>query len=110
LDEYPELLTVNEVADLLRVKPATVYSFRGLVKTRIGNGRGAVRFRKKDVISYINAGVEGGMNSGADHKTQRQRKVGIPALLSWEELQAARVEHEGRSRDSVRGVSQTVGV
>lgn len=89
MDEYPSLLTVSEVAEILRLKPSTVYGLRGLRKTRIGNGRGHVRYRMFDLISYINAGVEPeGVASNASEQTQRYRKMGVPALLSWKELQA----------------------
>ena len=39
LDEYPDLMTKEEVAEVLRFKPSMVHRI-GLKKTRIGNGRG----------------------------------------------------------------------
>jgi hypothetical protein len=92
MDDYPSLLTVSEVADILRLKPSTVYGLKGLRKTRIGNGRGHVRYRKIDIVSYINAGVEPEEGlSDAGEQTQRHRKMGIPTLLSWQELQETSV-------------------
>ncbi len=88
LDDCPDLLTVKEVAEILRLKENTIYRLQGLRKTRIGNGRGMIRYRKKDLISYINAGASEEVKNDAHQKTQRHRKVGLPTLLRWEELQA----------------------
>lgn len=100
LADYPDVLTVDEVATILRLKPNTIYSLKGLRKTRIGNGRGMLRFRKVDVISYINAGVEEEGKGNADHETKRYRDVGISGLISWKEVQTIRVESEGRCTES----------
>jgi hypothetical protein len=51
-------MTKEEVAEILRVKPSMVHRI-GLKKTRIGNGRGKILYRKQDVIHYINSKVEG---------------------------------------------------
>jgi len=57
-----ELLTAREVADLLRVKPVTVYSAadRGLipcVRLWTGRRRSLVRFRREDIEAVIMAGA-----------------------------------------------------
>ena len=51
-----ELLTVKEVAKLLRVSGRIVYQLVGegrLGHHRVGNGRGSVRIRPKDVEDYL---------------------------------------------------------
>lgn len=54
--EMLELLTVQEVSEILRVSPACVYS---LVETgqlpniRIGNGRGTIRIDRQDLVAYV---------------------------------------------------------
>ena len=81
LADYPDLLTVKEVAEILRLRPNTVYSLRGLKKTHIGNGRGMLRFRKIDLISYINAGVEEEVTLDDDQKTERYPEMGLQFLV-----------------------------
>ena len=93
MDDDLELLTVAEVAKILSCKLQTVYSLRGLKRVRVGNGRGIIRFKKKDVISYINSGVEE-IDHDENKKTQRNRQVGVSTLLPWEELQKIRMEYE----------------
>ena len=95
LADYPDLLTVKEVAEILRLKPNTVYSLRGLKRTHIGNGRGMLRFRKIDVISYINTGVEEEITLDENQKTERHPEVGLRDLISWEEIQKERMENTG---------------
>jgi hypothetical protein len=95
LANCPDLLTVKEVAEILRLKPNTVYSLRGLKRTHIGNGRGMLRFRKIDVISYINAGVEEEVTFDENQKTERYPEMGLRDLISWEEIQEERMEHPG---------------
>ena len=95
LANCPDLLTVKEVAEILRLKPNTVYSLKGLRKTHIGNGRGMLRFRKIDLISYINAGVEEEVIVDGNQKTERYPDMGLRSLVSWEEIQKERMEHPG---------------
>ena len=95
LDEYPELMTKEEVAGVLRFKPSMVHRI-GLRKTRIGNGRGIIRYRKQEVVDYINPKVEREeVMKGADKQKERYRKMGVSSLLPWEELQKARPGHTG---------------
>ena len=96
LEEYPDLLTKEEVAKVLRCKPSMVPRLNGLRKTRIGNGRGKIFYRQQDVIDYINSKVEREevMQSASEPK-ERYRKMGVPSLVSWEELQKARVGYAG---------------
>lgn len=54
----PELLTAEEVADLLRVKPSTVYdaAARGILPVlRLWKGkrRTLIRFQRADIESFI---------------------------------------------------------
>ena len=96
LADCPDLLTVKEVAEILRLKPKTVYSLRGLKKTHVGNGLGMLRFRKIDLISYINAGVEERGTPDDNQKTERYPKMGIRDLIPWKEIQEERMEpHTG---------------
>ena len=37
LDKYPDLLTVDQIAEILTLKPQTVYGLRGLKRIRVGN-------------------------------------------------------------------------
>ena len=98
LDEYPGLMTKEEVAQVMRCKPGMVPRLMGLRKTRIGNGRGKVLFRKQDVIEYINSKVEREeVIRGAGESKKRYRKMGLPSLVPWEELQKARLGNTGGS-------------
>ena len=95
LDKYPDLLTVDQIAEILTLKPQTIYELHGLVRIRIGQGRGLIRYRKIDLINYIKSREEEEINLGANQKTERQRKVGVSPLLPWKELQTVRLEHKG---------------
>lgn len=57
-DQPKRLLTVAEVADWLSVSGSLVYQLvdsGNLPVHRIGNGRGAIRFRSEDIESYIDS-------------------------------------------------------
>jgi hypothetical protein len=96
LEEYPDLLTPCEVAEVLRCRESMVHRFNGLKKTRIGNGRGRILYRKQDVTEYINSKVEGEeVIKSADQQKERHRKMGVSSLLPWEELQKARMGYTG---------------
>ena len=96
LDKYPELMTKEEVAEILRVKPGTAPRLKGLKKTRVGNGRGKVLYRKEDVLDYINSKVEKEeVIKSANQQKERYRKMGVPSLISWDELQKARMGQSG---------------
>ena len=98
LENYPDLMTKEEVAQVLRFKPSMVHRI-GLRKTRIGNGRGKILFRKQDVIDYFNSKVEREeVIKSADKQKERYRKMGVSPLVSWEELQKARVGDTGGGR------------
>ncbi|MGA2463586.1 MAG: hypothetical protein ABSH06_04445 [Thermodesulfobacteriota bacterium] len=89
-------MTKEEVAEVLRVKPVTVPRLKGLKKTRVGNGRGRIFYRKQDVVDYINSKVEREeVIEIACKQEERHRKMGVSSLLSWEELQKARLGHAG---------------
>jgi hypothetical protein len=91
LEEYPDLMTKEEVAGVLRCKPSMVHRI-GLKKTRIGNGRGKILYRKQDVKEYIDSKVERKEVIGsADKQKERHRKMGVSSLLPWGELQKARL-------------------
>ena len=93
LDECAELMTKEEVAKILRIRASMVHRI-GLKKTRIGNGRGVIRYRKEDVNEYISSRVEREeVIKSADKQKERYRKMGVSSLLSWEELQKTRVGH-----------------
>ena len=95
LDEYPNLMTKEEVAKVLRFKPSMVHRI-GLRKTRPGNGRGKILYQKQDVISYIESKVEREeVIESADKQKERYRKMGVPSLLPWQELQKTRLGHSG---------------
>jgi hypothetical protein len=97
LDEYEELMTKEEVAKILRIRASMVHRI-GLKKTRIGNGRGVIRFRKEDVNEYINSRIEREeVIKNAHQQKKRYRKMGVSSLVSWEELQKARLGHTGGS-------------
>lgn len=91
LDECPELMTKEEVAETLRIRTSMVHRI-GLKKTRIGNGRGKILYRKQDVVDYINSKVEREeVIESADQQKERYRKMGVSSLLPWKELQKARL-------------------
>lgn len=57
-NQTPRLLTVIEVSDWLSVSASLVYQLVDSGKLpvyRIGNGRGAIRFRPEDIESYLAA-------------------------------------------------------
>lgn len=92
LNQYPDLMTKEEVATVLRCAPSMVYRLIGLRKTRIGNGRGKIVFRREDVIEYINLRVDRREAiEDANKQKERYRKMGVPSLISREELQKARL-------------------
>ena len=48
--------TIKEVADILKVSPATVYQLcaqRKLAHIRVGTGRGTIRIRQEDLDAFI---------------------------------------------------------
>ena len=94
LDKYPDLLTVNQIAEILKVKINMVYGLRGIAKIRIGEGRGLIRYRKIDLINYIKSREEE-VNFDANKKTERHRKGELSDMFSWKEIQAIRVEYQG---------------
>jgi hypothetical protein len=94
LDKYPEILTVNQIAEILKVKINMVYGLRGIAKIRIGQGRGLIRYRKIDLINYIKSREEE-VNFDANQKKERYRKVGLSDMHSWKKIQAIRMEYQG---------------
>jgi hypothetical protein len=95
LDRCEELMTKEEVAKILRIRVSMVHRI-GLKKTRIGKGRGVIRYRIEDVNEYIFSRVEREeVMKGAGQQKERYRKMGVSPLLSWEELQKARLGHAG---------------
>jgi 23S rRNA pseudoU1915 N3-methylase RlmH len=97
LEEYPDLMTKEEVAKYLRrFRPSMVPRLIGLKKARIGNGRGKVLYRKEDVREYVNSKVEREeVIKSADQQKERYRKMGVSSLISREELQKARLGYAG---------------
>ena len=55
LDELPDLLTVREVADILRVSPLTIkrWGKRGKLPAIRINSRGDRRYKKEDIQKFI---------------------------------------------------------
>lgn len=97
LEKFPDLMTKEEAAEVLRCAPSMVPRLKGLKKTRVGNGRGKVLWRKGDLLDYINSRVEEEeVIEGANKQAQRYRKMGVSSIISWEELQKARMEYSGR--------------
>ena len=93
LDKYPDLLTVSQIAEILKVKVNMVYGLCGLVKIRIGKGRGLIRCKKNDLINYIESREEE-VYLNANKKTERYRKVGLSDMLSLKQVQALRLEYQ----------------
>ena len=93
LDTYPDILTVDQLAEILKVKVNMVYRLSGLVKIRIGKGRGLIRYRKIDLINYIRSREEE-VNLDANKKKERYRQVGLSDMLSLKEVQAIWMEHQ----------------
>jgi excisionase family DNA binding protein len=61
LDPSKTLLTVKEVAERLRVCPATAYELirQGKIRSlRVGTNRGVIRVRELDVEEYLSAGTQ----------------------------------------------------
>jgi hypothetical protein len=106
LDTYPDILTVDDIAEILKVKVNTVYRLYGLVKIRIGKGRGLIRYRKSDLINYIKSKEEEVNIVNANQKKERHWKVGVSTLLPRKELQKLCMEYEGRGTEGGRGLSR----
>ncbi len=60
LDDLPPLLTVREVAEILRVSPLTVkrWTKRGRLPAIRINSRGDRRYRKETILYYLGVKVE----------------------------------------------------
>jgi hypothetical protein len=87
---YPDLMNADEVAEILRCSPITVPRLKGLKKTYLYNGRRGVYYFKEDVIAYIEERRNGKeVKEDASKQEKRHRKMGVPSLLSWDELQKA---------------------
>jgi len=98
LDECAALMKKEEVAKILKIRVSMVHRI-GLKKTRIGNGRGVIRYRKEDVNEYISSRVEREeVMKGAGQQKEGYRKMGVSSLLPWEELQKACVGDKGEGR------------
>lgn len=72
------LLTVREVAEVLRVSGSLVYQLieqHRLPVHRVGNGRGSLRVSEVDLAAYIDACREGSLPP-----TQPQRRVRLNNL------------------------------
>ena len=59
-DHLPDLLTVAETAEFLRMTPGAIYNLRykgekpGSLGLKFGEGRGSrLRFRKADLLDYL---------------------------------------------------------
>ena len=60
-EQSKRLLTVGDVAEWLNVSGSLVYQLveaRKIPVCRIGNGRGAIRFRPEDIEAYIASCVD----------------------------------------------------
>jgi hypothetical protein len=91
LDTYPEILTVNQIAEILGVTVNTVYGMPDLAKIRIGKGRGVFRCKKTDLIDCIESRKEEVNIVNANQKKERHGKMGVSTLLPWKELQKLQV-------------------
>lgn len=62
LDEMPDLLTVREVAEILRVSPLTIkrWGKRGKLPAIRINSRGDRRYRKEAVLWLLGIQAKGG--------------------------------------------------
>ncbi len=62
LDELPDLLTVREVAEILRVSPLTIkrWGKRGKLSAIRINSRGDRRYRKEAVLWLLGIQAKGG--------------------------------------------------
>lgn len=96
LDIYPEILTVEQIAEILRIKVNHVYRLTGLVRIRVGQGRGVIRFRKIDLVNYLKSKEEEVSNIDDSQEKERHRKVGVSTLRAWKKFQEIRLEYERR--------------
>lgn len=84
-----ELLTANQVAQILKVGTKTVKRMK-LPAVRIGDGkRPRYRYRQSDVEHYIKSHLEiggEGVTSG-NRKARREKRaaVSVPGLPKWED-------------------------
>lgn len=81
--EQKRLLTVCDVADWLNISGSLVYQLvesRKLPVCRIGNGRGAIRFRPEDIENYIASCVD----------SRQPVKVPVPARTRLKHVKVQR--------------------
>jgi hypothetical protein len=102
----PRLLTDQEVAEQLQVKPRTVAKL-AIPFVRIGEGKGLKRWRQEDIDRYVNSRlVYRGWHDEKEKKTARRafqgepKQMGIPTLLSREQIHAIRVGVAGGGKKS----------
>jgi excisionase family DNA binding protein len=109
MDEL-NLLTVREVARLLRLSAAAVY---GLCKSgrlphhRLGEGGSAIRIDRADVLAYLRQSKEGAAPSPVGPSPSSSRsKAGLPPVGGFKHL---RVDHLLGGRPHVNAPSSDRG-
>lgn len=60
LKDYPEVLTIREVADILRVSPITLkrWEKKGKIQSIRINSRGDRRYTKQQILALLGKGTE----------------------------------------------------
>ena len=61
LEDYPEILTIREAAEILRVSPITLkrWEKKGKIQSIRINSRGDRRYTKEQILALLGKGVEG---------------------------------------------------
>ena len=91
-----KLLTKEEVAEQLKIKPRTVMGL-GLPVVKVGKGKGVLRYRQEDIDRYILSKLVYDSEDDAGNRvSKRPQKVGLQGLPSRAHLQAVRVASQGR--------------
>ena len=90
LDELEQMLTVKDVSRLLRIHANTLrrWSDKGIIKSYRVNSRGDRRFRRGDILQFLN---EPNANGGDERKAGKQSlgagdsEKDVPILLPFVE-------------------------
>jgi hypothetical protein len=106
-----KLLTAEQVAERLQIKPRSV-NRTGIPIVRVGKRRGVLRYREEDVDAYIKERLEYGGTGHVKAKAKKQEKkehrvpqgsktMGLQGLVSRSTLKAIRM---GNTRGGDGGI------